>query len=84
MYYLYILRCSDRTLYTGTTADLARRVGEHNSSKLCAKYTRARRPVQLVYSKRCHSRAKALSLEAKIKGLSRLAKLALIRGKNKI
>ena len=51
MYYLYILKCSDGTLYTGITVDLKRRVGEHNTSKLGAKYTRSRRPVKLVYSK---------------------------------
>ncbi|MBU3999991.1 GIY-YIG nuclease family protein, partial [Patescibacteria group bacterium] len=46
MYHLYILKCSDKTLYTGITCDLKRRIGEHNSSNLGAKYTRSRRPVK--------------------------------------
>ena len=45
MYYLYILECADKTLYTGITTDLKRRVLEHNENKLGAKYTSARRPV---------------------------------------
>ncbi|MFA5871186.1 MAG: GIY-YIG nuclease family protein [Parcubacteria group bacterium] len=51
MYYLYILECADKTLYTGITTNLARRIAEHNDSKLGAKYTFARRPVKLAYSK---------------------------------
>ncbi len=46
MYNLYILKCSDGSLYTGITTDLKRRVGEHNSHALWAKYTRGRRPVR--------------------------------------
>ena len=51
MYYLYILKCADETLYTGVTTDLKRRMTEHNNSKLGAKYTSSRRPVIIVYSK---------------------------------
>jgi len=79
MYYLYILKCADKTLYTGITVDLKRRVGEHNSSKLGAKYTRARRPVKLVYSKKFRNRSLASKAESKIKKLSRVDKLKLIR-----
>ncbi|PIV86597.1 MAG: endonuclease, partial [Candidatus Moranbacteria bacterium CG17_big_fil_post_rev_8_21_14_2_50_41_107] len=50
MYYLYILKCADGTLYTGITTNLERRKEEHNSSSLGAKYTRGRRPVKLVFS----------------------------------
>jgi putative endonuclease len=79
MYHLYILQCADKTLYTGITTDLKRRVGEHNGSKLGAKYTAARRPVTLVYSKRFRDRSKASIAEASIKKLSRKDKLELIK-----
>ncbi len=81
MYHLYILRCADETLYTGITVDVSRRVGEHNTSKLGAKYTRARRPVKLVYSKAFRNRSKASIEEARIKKLSRALKLELIEKK---
>ena len=79
MYYLYILKCADGTLYTGITVDVARRVLEHNSSKLGAKYTRSRRPIRLVYSKKYRSRSTASRAESKIKALSRDQKLKLIK-----
>jgi putative endonuclease len=78
MYYLYILKCSDKTLYTGITTDMARRVGEHNSGKLGAKYTNARRPVKLVYSKKFKNRSTAAKEESRIKKLSRVQKLKLV------
>lgn len=78
MYYLYLLQCSDSTLYTGITVDLERRVEEHNSSRLGAKYTRARRPVKLVYSKKYRNRSLASKAEARMKKLSREEKLKLI------
>jgi len=78
MYYLYILECADKTLYTGITVDLERRVREHNGSKLGAKYTKARRPVKLVYSKRYANRSKASIAENRIKGFNRGEKLKLI------
>lgn len=79
MYYLYILKCSDKTLYTGITTDLARRIEEHNTSKLGAKYTKARRPVKLVYSKKFRNRSTASKAEAKIKMLSREEKLKFVK-----
>ena len=79
MYSLYILKCADGTLYTGITTDLKRRVREHNTTKLGAKYTVARRPVNLVYSKKFKDRAAASQEEARIKKLTRIAKLALIK-----
>lgn len=79
MYHLYLLQCSDNTLYTGITVDLERRVGEHNSSKLGAKYTRARRPVKLVYSKKYRNRSLASKAEARMKKLPREEKLKLIQ-----
>jgi putative endonuclease len=79
MYYLYILQCRDKTLYTGITVDLERRIKEHNDSKLGAKYTHARRPVKLLYSKKFRSRSTAAKAEMSIKKLSRADKLGLIR-----
>jgi putative endonuclease len=78
MYYLYILKCADKTLYTGITTDLKRRVFEHNNSKTGAKYTNARRPVKLIYSKKFKNRSLASKEEARIKNLSRLEKLVML------
>ena len=78
MYALYILQCADGTLYTGITVNLARRVREHNSSNLGAKYTRSRRPVKLVFSKKFKDRSQASKEEARIKNLSRKEKLSMI------
>ena len=79
MYYLYILLCADKTLYTGITTDLARRVDEHNGAKLGAKYTSARRPVKLVYSRKFKNRSVASKEEARVKKLKKSAKLELIK-----
>ncbi len=79
MYYLYILKCADKTLYTGITTDLKRRVLEHNEKKSGAKYTCARRPVKLVYSKRFKNRSTASCAEAKIKKMTKKEKLELIK-----
>lgn len=75
---VYILRCADGTLYTGITTDLPRRIAEHNgSSALGARYTRSRRPVELVYVESAASRAAAARRETAIKRLDRARKLAL-------
>ena len=79
MYYLYILQCADKSLYAGITVDLARRVNEHNNSKLGAKYTMARRPVKIVYSKKFRNRSLASKAEIQIKKLSREEKVELIK-----
>lgn len=79
MYYLYILQCADKTLYSGITVDLERRISEHNSTNLGAKYTRARRPVKLKYFKKYRNRSTASKAEASIKKLSREEKLDLIK-----
>ena len=76
-HYVYILRCSDGSLYTGWTTDLAHRLEAHNEGA-GAKYTRSRRPVELVYHEVFDSRSTALKREAAIKRLSRKEKLALI------
>lgn len=78
MYYVYLLECSDRSLYTGITVDLERRVKEHNSSNLGAKYTKVRRPVKLVFSKKFKTRSLASKEEMRIKGLKREEKLELV------
>ncbi len=74
---MYMVRCSDGTLYTGITADLAARINKHNSGQ-GAKYTRSRRPVCLVWSEEVVSRSLAGRREAEIKKLSRLEKEKLI------
>lgn len=78
VYYVYMLRCADATLYTGITTDLQRRVEEHNNSPKGAKYTKARRPVTLVYSELHPDKSRALQREYKIKKLKRLQKEELI------
>ncbi|MES9845114.1 MAG: GIY-YIG nuclease family protein [Candidatus Sedimenticola sp. PURPLELP] len=77
-WYVYILQCRDDSLYTGVTTDLERRVQEHNESPKGAKYTRARRPVELVYAEAWDSRSLACQRESEIKQLSRPEKISLI------
>jgi putative endonuclease len=79
MYYLYILQCTDKTLYTGITTNLVRRVEEHNSGTLGAKYTRGRRPAKLIFSKKFRTRSTASKVESRIKKLSRREKLDLVK-----
>ena len=77
---VYVLKCSDDTLYTGISTDMERRLTEHNQcNKKGARYTRARRPVVLVYQEFVDNRSEASKREAVIKKLSRLDKLALIK-----
>ena len=76
MWYVYIVRCADRTLYTGVAKDLAARVGAHNSGR-GAKYTRSRLPVKLVYREPATDRGVALRREHEIKRMTRQAKRAL-------
>lgn len=76
---VYILKCSDGTLYTGSTVDLEKRLHEHNHAKNGAKYTRARRPVELAYQEDFDDLSAARSREAEIKRLTRAEKLALIQ-----
>ncbi len=81
MWHVYIVQCADGTLYTGVATDVERRVKEHNASDLGAKYTRGRRPVKLVYSKKCKDRSAALKKEYNIKQLSKIEKQKLIKSK---
>jgi len=79
MYFVYIIQCGDDTLYTGIATELERRIEEHNGSDKGAKYTRARRPVKLVYSEEYPDRSSASKREYEIKKkMSRAEKLNLI------
>jgi len=80
MNYTYILRCSDGTYYCGWTNDLEKRVTSHNAGN-GAKYTKTRRPVELVYSESFKTKEEAMSREWHIKQLSRKEKEELIKGK---
>lgn len=77
MYFVYIMRCADGTLYTGYTDDIARREAVHNSGR-GAKYTRSRLPVKMVYHESFATRSEAMKRECAIKRLSREQKLKLI------
>ncbi len=75
-----MLECADGTLYTGIATDLERRLDEHNSSPKGAKYTRARRPVKLVYSETFEDRSSASKREYEIKKkMRREEKLLLVQ-----
>ena len=76
-WFIYILQCSDKSLYTGATTDLSRRLNEHNRKK-GGGYTQARLPVKMVYNESYNTKSKALKREARIKGWTRKNKLALI------
>lgn len=78
MWYVYILECSDGTLYTGITTDLNRRIETHNKGK-GAKYTKARLPVVLRVSFEAEDRSQASKEEYRIKQLTRIEKLTLIK-----
>lgn len=80
-YFVYILECNDGSLYTGIAKDLQKRLQEHNFSEKGAKYTKARRPVKLVYSEESIDRSSASKREYAIKKLSRLQKLQLLKMK---
>lgn len=77
-WFVYILRCTDGTLYSGITTDISRRCRQHNDGK-ASRYTRSRRPVRLVYQETHPDRGSALRREAAIKALSRSQKMAIIR-----
>jgi putative endonuclease len=79
-YYIYILKCRDDTLYTGTTNEVGSRVSAHNDGR-GAKYTKGRLPVTLVYSETLDSKSAALKREIAIKKLSRKKKIGLIERK---
>ena len=81
MHYIYLVRCSDDSLYCGWTTDLKRRIDAHNGHiPGGAKYTRGRRPVTLVYSESFHQKQEAQRREYAIKRMTKTKKLRLIKG----
>lgn len=78
MNYTYIVQCADGTLYTGWTTNVMRRLKEHNEGRAGAKYTRAKRPVNLVYYEGYETKEEAMRREYAIKQLTRKEKLELI------
>ena len=82
MNYTYILKCKDGSLYTGWTNDREQRVAAHNTGK-GAKYTKARRPVELVYFEEFETKEQAMKREYAIKQMARKDKLELVRRKEK-
>jgi len=81
-YVVYILLCKDKTLYVGSTNDLARRLHAHNNLKSGAHYTKIRRPVRLVYSEQFATLSEARKREAWLKRLSRAEKIQIIKKSN--
>ena len=79
VWFVYMIRCSDNTIYTGITNDLEKRLDKHNSGK-GAKYTKSRRPVTFLASWKYESKSAASKVEYTYKRLSRDAKLRLISG----
>jgi len=78
MYFIYLLECADKSMYTGITTDVERRFEEHLAGK-ASNYTRAHRAVKILYVERQKNRSSALKREAEIKSLSRKEKLALTK-----
>jgi len=78
MYFVYIIRCKDKSLYTGITTDLARRFAEHKAGK-GGRYTRAKGVLKVVYSEKHRNRSSASKRESEIKKLKRYRKLELIK-----
>jgi putative endonuclease len=79
-WYFYMVRCCDRTLYTGVTTDLHRRLAAHNAGTACS-YTRLKRPVQLAHWERFLSKSSALKREAEVKKLPKTKKELLVLGR---
>ncbi len=80
-FFAYLLRCADNSIYAGYTTDIKAREKTHNAGK-GARYTRTRRPVQLVYYEKFDNKREALKREAAYKRLTRKEKIALIEGMN--
>ena len=78
-FFVYMLRCADRSYYVGHTDELERRFAQHQAGEIPG-YTHERRPVELVWSQETGTREEALAAEQRIKGWARVKKEALIRG----
>jgi putative endonuclease len=79
-WYIYVLECSDGSLYCGVSTDIDRRLHEHNNTKRGAKYTKTRRPVKVVFSFLCANKKEAYQLEYKFKKLKRTKKEKIVNG----
>jgi len=79
-FFVYLVRCSDNSLYCGFTNDLKKRIHDHNFSDRGAKYTKKKRPVKLVYFQKLETKSLALKKEIEIKKLSKQKKEELVRG----
>lgn len=82
-WFVYILKCSDNTLYTGITTNMERRLKEHNADISTTKYTRARRPVRIAYTKEFESRSEAAQEEVRIKKMQKKEKELFISSRLK-
>lgn len=83
-WYLYILRCSDGSLYTGITIDVKRRFAEHCASPKGARYTRSHHPLKVVYRKKIGTQGETMKMERRVKALSKEQKEKLILKKRKL
>ncbi len=83
MWYVYIAKCRDNTLYTGITTDINRRESEHNTNNnLGAKSLRSKRPVKIVYTEQRENQSQARKREEEIKGWKKIYKIKLIKQNN--
>ena len=78
MYFVYLLKCGDKSIYTGITTDVNRRFKEHKAGK-GGHYTRAKGVIKVLYTEKARTRSKALKREAQIKNLPRQKKLSLVK-----
>lgn len=78
-WYVYFLRCNDNSLYAGITTDISRRLYQHNHTKLGAKYTRAKRPVTLVFIETALDKSAASKREYQLRKLTKVQKEKLVR-----
>ena len=78
MYFVYLIECSDKSIYTGITTDVQRRFNEHKNKK-GGHYTSSKEVVRILYTEQYNTRAEALKREAQIKGWTRIKKLNLIK-----
>ncbi len=79
MWFVYVVKCNDNTLYTGISTNVDKRIHAHNATKRGAKYTKSRRPVRLVYVEEYLTKSDAAKREYLIKQLSRIEKNKLIK-----
>jgi putative endonuclease len=81
MYVVYVLKCSDKSLYCGITTDIKRRFLQHKTGQ-GGNYTRSHKVLKIVYTERCKDRSAALKREFRIKRLTKIQKLELVKKKN--